>query len=121
MIACNRLRGLAVVMAAVLVLPAGSLEARTKKGDKLVKLARDAEAERNYDKALDYYEQALSQDPQDPGYQLGSRRMRFLAGQAHVEAGMRLKNNAQPRAGAGRASKGLQPRPRIGHRRPADS
>lgn len=95
MIACNRLRGLAVVMAAVLVLPAGSLEARTKKGDKLVKLARDAEAERNYDKALDYYEQALSQDPQDPGYQLGSRRMRFLAGQAHVEAGMRLKNNAQ--------------------------
>ena len=45
MIACNRLRGLAVVMAAVLVLPAGSLEARTKKGDKLVKLARDAEAE----------------------------------------------------------------------------
>ena len=95
MIACNRLRGLAVVMAAVLVLPAGSLEARTKKGDKLVKLARDAEAERNYDKALDYYEQALSQDPQDPGYQLGSRRLRFLAGQAHVEAGMRLKNNSQ--------------------------
>jgi general secretion pathway protein D len=95
MIACNRLRGLAVVMAAVLALPVGSLEARTKKGDKLVKLARDAEAERDYDKALDYYEQALSQDPQDPGYQLGSRRMRFLAGQAHVEAGMKLKNNSQ--------------------------
>jgi len=95
MIACNRLRGLAVVMAAVLSLPVGSLEARTKKGDKLVKLARDAEAERDYDKALDYYEQALSQDPQDPGYQLGSRRMRFLAGQAHVEAGMKLKNNSQ--------------------------
>ncbi|HUJ50868.1 MAG TPA: tetratricopeptide repeat protein, partial [Bryobacteraceae bacterium] len=82
-------------MAAVLALPVGSLEARTKKGDKLVKLARDAEAERDYDKALDYYEQALSQDPQDPGYQLGSRRMRFLAGQAHVEAGMKLKNNSQ--------------------------
>ncbi len=95
MIACNRLRGLAVIMAAVLVLPAGSLEARTKKGDKLVKLARDAEAERDYDKALDYYEQALSQDPEDPGYQLGSRRFRFMAGQAHVEAGMRLKNNSQ--------------------------
>ena len=96
MIVCNRLRGLAVVMAAVLALPAGSLEARTKKGDKLVKLALEAEAKKDYDKALDYYEQALSQDPQDPGYQLGTRRMRFTAGQTHVEAGMRLKNNSQP-------------------------
>src|SRR5579872_2680669 len=95
MIVCNRLRGLAVVMAALLAIPAGSLEARTKKGDKLVKLARDAEAQRDYDKALDYYEQALSQDPQDPGYQLGARRMRFLAGQTHVEAGMRLRNSGQ--------------------------
>ncbi|HTS51275.1 MAG TPA: hypothetical protein VMH05_25180, partial [Bryobacteraceae bacterium] len=82
-------------MAALLALPAGSLEARTKKGDKLVKLARDAEAQKDYDKALDYYEQALSQDTQDPGYQLGARRMRFLAGQTHVEAGMRLRNSGQ--------------------------
>jgi len=95
MIVCNRLRGLALVMAALLALPAGSLEARTKKGDKLVKLARDAEAQKDYDKALDYYEQALSQDTQDPGYQLGARRMRFLAGQTHVEAGMRLRNSGQ--------------------------
>ena len=95
MIVCNRLRVLAVVMAALLALPAGSLEARTKKGDKLVKLAREAEGEKDYDKALDYYEQALSQDPQDPGYQLGARRMRFLAGQNHVEAGMRLRNSGQ--------------------------
>jgi general secretion pathway protein D len=82
-------------MAAVLVLPAGSLEARTKKGDKLVRMARDAQAQKDYDKALDYYEQALSEDPQDPGYQLGTRQMRFQAGQTHVEAGMRLKNNNQ--------------------------
>lgn len=95
MIVCNRLRGLAVAMAVVLALPAGSLEARTKKGDKLVKLALEAEAQKDYDKALDYYEQALSQDPQDPGYQLGARRLRFLAGQTHVEAGTRLKNNSQ--------------------------
>ncbi len=95
MILCNRLRGLAVVMAAVLALPAGSLEARTKKGDKLIKLAREAEAQKDYDKALDLYEQALSQDPQDPGYQLAARRMRFQAGQVHVEAGMRLRNNGQ--------------------------
>src|SRR5579864_9568209 len=95
MIACNNLRGIAVVMTAVLILPAGSLEARTKKGDKLVKLAMQAEAEKDYDKALDYYQQALSQDPKDPGYQLGSRRLRFLSGQTHVEAGIRLRNGGQ--------------------------
>ena len=95
MIACNNLRGIAVVMAAILILPAGSLEARTKKGDKLVKLALNAEAVKDYDKALDYYQQALSQDPKDPGYQLGARRMRFLAGQTHVEAGIRLRNSGQ--------------------------
>ena len=95
MIVCNRLRGLAVLAAVLLVLPADTLSARTRKADKLVQQARDAEAEKDYDKALDLYQQALSLDPQDAGYQLGARRLRFLAGQAHVESGMRLKNNGQ--------------------------
>src|SRR5579863_4695411 len=95
MIACNRLRGLAMFAAILLVLPADTLSARTRKADKIVQQARDAEAEKDYDKALDLYQQALSLDPQDAGYQLGARRLRFLAGQAHVESGMRLKNNGQ--------------------------
>lgn len=95
MIACNRLRALAVFAAVLLLLPADTLQARTKKGDKLVKLAREAEAQKDFDKALDYYEQALSEDPQDPGYQLGARQMRFTAAQTHVEAGMRLKNSGE--------------------------
>jgi len=96
MIGCNKLRGLAVLVAVLLVLPADVLEARNKKADKLVALARAAEAQKDYDKALDYYQQAVKLDPQDPGYQLGVRRMRFQAGQAHVEAGMKLRNSNQP-------------------------
>src|SRR5579864_1692226 len=91
MIAYNRLRGLAILAAVLILLPVGGVEARTRKGDKLLKLAQAAEARKDYDAALDYYTQALSQDPQDAGYQLGARRIRFQASQLHVEAGVKLR------------------------------
>ncbi|HLG95285.1 MAG TPA: hypothetical protein VKX49_03115 [Bryobacteraceae bacterium] len=86
---------MALFAAALIALPPNALEARTRKGDKFVKMAREAEARKDYDKALDLYEQALGQDPQDAEYQLSARRLRFLAGQAHVESGMRLKNDGK--------------------------
>ena len=94
-------------MAALLVVPAGQLEAHNKKGDKLEKLGREAEAKKEYDKALDLYEQALRFDPQDPGYQLNVRRMRFTASQTHVEAGMKFKNAGAARKSSGGISKGV--------------
>ncbi len=90
------------------LLPADALEARTRKGDKLLKLGSAAEARKEYDKALDYYQQALNQDPQDTIYQLGARRVRFQAGQAHVEAGMKLRTGRQTGTGAGGVPKGVQ-------------
>ena len=48
-----------------------------------------------YDKALDLFEQALSQDPQDPAYQLGARRLRFQASQEHVDAGVKLRKDGK--------------------------
>jgi general secretion pathway protein D len=95
MIGCNKLRGLAVLVAVLLVLPADVLEARNKKADKLVALAQIAESQKDYDKALELYQEAVKLDPQDPGYQLGVKRMRFQAAQAHVEAGMKLRNSNQ--------------------------
>src|SRR5215471_11975147 len=91
MIVHNKLRSLAMLAAALLLLPVPGVEARTRKGDKLLKQARDAEARKDYDAALEYYTEALSQDPQDVGYQLAARRIRFQASQVHVEAGMKLR------------------------------
>ena len=95
MIACNKLRVLAVLASVLLVVPANRLEARTRKGDKFLKQARVAEAQKDYETALDFYNRAIGEDPQDPAYQLGARRVRFQASQAHVEAGMRLRTAGQ--------------------------
>lgn len=88
-------RFLAVFSVALLVLPGGLLEARTKKGDKLLKLAQQAEQGKEYEKALDLYTQAYSQDPSDPSYELGLRRVRFQVGTIHVAAGQKLRQEGR--------------------------
>jgi general secretion pathway protein D len=95
MIACNKLRELVSVAAILLLLPVDGLQASTRKGDKFLKQARAAEATKDYEVALDFYNQAISQDPQDPAYQLGARRVRFQASQAHVESGVRMRREGQ--------------------------
>lgn len=76
-----------------LLLPTGSLEARTRKGDKFYKDGQTAEAKREWDKALALYEKAIEEDPKEPNYLLAARRVRFQAGQAHVEKGIKLRND----------------------------
>src|SRR5438552_14340223 len=95
MIAWNKLRELVSLAAVLLLLPVDGLEARTRKGDKFLKQAREAESRKDYELALDLYNQAVSQDSQDPAYQLGARRSRFQAAQAHVENGVRLRREGQ--------------------------
>jgi general secretion pathway protein D len=90
MISFNRLRVVAPLCAALLLLPADGLQARTRQGDKLLKLGAEAEGRKEYDKALEYYQQALSMDPQDTSYELATRRVRFESGQLHVEAGKKV-------------------------------
>jgi len=74
-----------------LMVPPGILQARTRNGDKLLKLGIKAEALKEYDKALDYYQQALKEDPKETTYQLSARRARFESGTAHMEAGNKLQ------------------------------
>src|SRR5579871_4752767 len=95
MLAYNKLRGLVAIFSVFLLLPTEVLEAHTRKGDKLYKLGQQSEARKEYEKALEYYTQALSQDPSDPGYQLGVRRVRFQVGQIHVQAGMKLRQDGK--------------------------
>ncbi|MDW8131808.1 MAG: hypothetical protein RMI94_14750, partial [Bryobacterales bacterium] len=82
---------------AVLVLAAclPPLEARTRKGDKLLAEGRKAELRKDWQKALECYEGALAEDPGDAGYQLAVRRARFQAAQALVHEGQRLRSEGK--------------------------
>jgi len=62
MIAINRLRGLALVACALLVMP-DSVDAHTRKGDKFLKLGQQAEGRKEWDKAIDYYDKAVGSIP----------------------------------------------------------
>jgi len=81
---------MAPLFVVLLLLPSGSLEAGNRKGDKFFKLGAQAEARKEYDEALRYYQQALGMDPKDTAYDLATRRVRFESGQAHVDAGKKL-------------------------------
>lgn len=85
-------RGIAPVLAAWLAVSAAlPVEARTRKGEKLVKDGEKFEAQRDYEKALTFFEQALATDYTDPQYQLLVRRVRFLASQSRITAGQKLR------------------------------
>src|SRR5882757_6316897 len=90
MLNCKKLAALVLLFA--LLAP---VQARTRKGDKLMSQGKEAELKKHFDEALDFYEQALSDDPADTAYQLAMRRVRFQAGQAHVEKGLKLRTSGQ--------------------------
>ena len=71
------------------------LPARNRKGDKLLSQGRTAESREEWDKALLFDEQALSEDPADAGYQLDARRVRFQAAAFHVKAGQKIRTQGQ--------------------------
>jgi general secretion pathway protein D len=90
----NRL--VAVVLAAALAAPlAPTLEARSRKGDKFFSEAKQHELKKEWDQALEAFGKALSEDPGDIAYQMSEMRCRFQAGQAHVDNGMRLRNQGK--------------------------
>jgi general secretion pathway protein D len=80
----------------LLVAPCGGLlEARSKKGDKNFAQGRDAEDRNDYEKALEYYEKALSEDPKDTAYLLATRRVRFMAAQTMVSKGVKMRGDGK--------------------------
>ncbi len=85
----NKLQYWTALVCAVAVSTAPAA-ASNRKGDKLFKLAAKAEEARNYDQALDLYDQALSTDPKDPTYLLGDQRIRPKVADAHIREGKTL-------------------------------
>jgi general secretion pathway protein D len=94
MIVGNNLRVIAGLAAWLMLCPQVELLA-SRKGDKYLKLGRQAEARKDYELALDYYTKAMDLDPSDPAYEVAVRRMRFQAGQIHVNKGQQLRQAGQ--------------------------
>ena len=97
MIVGNNLRILTGLTVFLMLCPQVELLAN-RKGDKFLKLARVAEARKDWELALDYYTKAMDLDPTDPAYEVGVRRMRFQAGQLHVNKGQQLRESGQVEA-----------------------
>ena len=93
MLHCKKLGALLLVAALFAAAPCRRRSRPVRaKGDKFYSDGRKAEDKKDYDEALKLYEQALSEDPADTGYQLAvDRVLRFQAGQHHVEVGLKLR------------------------------
>lgn len=101
-------------LALILIVLAGAvatvqpLAAKSHKGDKLLAEGRVKESRKDFDGALELYEQALSEDPGDPFYQLCVDRVRFQAGQAHVTTGLKLRQQGKLTEALTELQKGFQ-------------
>jgi len=87
--ASGALRRAAALLCAV-TLMITPLLARTKKGDKYLKEGEKAEARKDFDTALTYYDQAVEEDSREPAYMLADQRTRGRASEQHVSQGKRL-------------------------------
>ena len=86
---CKHLRLIAIVCLALLTGLPG--QAGTRKGDKFFKQARAAELKKDWDTALQFYKQAVDEDPRDSGYLIGMQRSRFQASSMHVDRGQKIR------------------------------
>ncbi len=68
----------------------GTLEARNNKAWKLYQQGQEYQLREDWDKALEYFEQAFAEDPADTAYLMAVRRARFEAGRLHINRGDKL-------------------------------
>lgn len=78
-----------------LLAPQLPLEAKNRKGDRLLNEARAAELKADWDKAMVLSEQAFKTDPSDPAYGLEFRRVRFEAAGYYVTHGQEVRAKGQ--------------------------
>jgi general secretion pathway protein D len=76
------------------LLPMG-LGARSHHENVLLREAEEAEARKDWDAALQLYQQALAQDPHCMDCQIGLQRSRFEDGQVHLRRGRALREQGQ--------------------------
>ena len=88
------------ILRAVLLLGLGLTLAVTapasgRKAKNLYEQGRKAEVAKDYDHAVELYEQAMAEDPGNQRYELATRRIRFVAAETHVNRGQELRDQDQ--------------------------
>ena len=96
---CKYLRVVAAICLALLTGLPG--EAGTRKGDRFFKQAQAAEVKKDWDLALQFYMQAVDEDPRDTGYLIGLQRARFQTASIHVERGQNVRSEGKLEEAAG--------------------
>ena len=82
-------------MTAALLGPVAPLEAKSRKGDRYLAEGRIHEGKKEWDAALEQYEQALSEDPAEIVYQMAVQKARFQASQFHVDQGLKVRTEGR--------------------------
>lgn len=85
----GRLGAVAVLLVSLASVDAAAAASRKARG--LYSRGVAAEAAGDFDKALEMYSLASQESPRDSRFTLAERRMRFVAGQAHVSVGLDLR------------------------------
>lgn len=85
----GRLGAVAVLLVSLVSVDAAAAASRKARG--LYSRGVAAEAAGDFDKALEMYSLASQESPRDSRFTLAERRMRFVAGQAHVSVGLDLR------------------------------
>ncbi len=85
----GRLGAAALLLVSLVAVDAAAAASRKARG--LYSRGVAAEAAGDFDKALEMYSLASQESPRDSRFTLAERRMRFVAGQAHVSVGLDLR------------------------------
>lgn len=72
-----------------------------KHGSDHYKAARKAEDLQDFDTALQYYQKALAEDPQNADYRIKVNQLRFDAGESHIKRGQDLRQKGDLQGAAG--------------------
>lgn len=88
-------RSVAAIAIAFVLGPRLPLEASTRKGDRYLEQGRKHEALREWDAALQCYQQALATDPVEMVYRMAVTKARFQAGSVHQDQGLKLRAQGQ--------------------------
>ena len=104
----------AALLVAAFLIFSPAVEAAARKARGLYEKGRKAELIKNFDEAVEFYELASIEEPKDHRYDLAVRRMRFVAGQSHVDTGHTLREQGQLEAALAEFQRALEIDPASG-------